>query len=207
MRILKIDFAHCSCVMGGEGWALPSGQMAPIILDWQWKATPCEALRKQNRSDTQRRERVPVYHYMDLTGGVPLPRVTFWAQIPQPRVYFWQKFITQGYIFHPKSLDKGMFLTKTPKNWHFGAKLVSIFGKFLLKGEYLGWNSLKSCKDGLMIRKCSLAKGMFSTKISLAKGIRSKNRSRTRPSKIFLSTPHHTSTGTAVGGARACRWK
>ena len=89
---------------------------------------------------------------------------------------FWQKFLSQGYIFLPKSLTKGIFFKKTPKEWHFGAKLASIFGKFLLKGEYLGWNSLNSCENGLMIRKSSLAKGMFSTKISLAKGIWSKTR-------------------------------
>ena len=33
-----------------------------------------------------------------------------------------------------------------------------IFRKFLLKREYLGWNSLRTCKKGLMIRKFSLAK-------------------------------------------------
>ena len=37
--------------------------------------------------------------------------------------------------------------------------------------DYLDWTSLKSCKNGLMIRKFFLVKGMFSTKISLAKGI------------------------------------
>ena len=90
------------------------------------------------------------------------------------RVYFWQKILSQGYIFLPKSLAKGIFLTKPPKNWHFGAKLASVFRQILYKMEYLGWNSLKSCKNGLMTRKSSLAKGMFLTKISLAKGIRSK---------------------------------
>ena len=80
----------------------------------------------------------------------------------------------KDHFLSPGSLAKGVFLAKTPKNWHFGAKLGFVFGKLLLKREYLGWNSLKSCKNGLMIRKFSLAKGMFSTKISLAKGIRSK---------------------------------
>ena len=50
---------------------------------------------------------------------VALPRVTFWAQIPQPKVYFSQKFLSQGYVFLPKSLAKDIFFMKTPKNWHF----------------------------------------------------------------------------------------
>ena len=54
----------------------------------------------------------------------------------------------------------------------FFAKLWYFFGKILLVRGYLGENSLKSHKNGLRIRKFSLAKGMFSTKISLAKGIR-----------------------------------
>ena len=74
---------------------------------------------------------------------------------------------------------------KNPKNWHLGAKLTSAFGKFLSKREYLGWNSLKSCKYGLMIRKFSLGKGMFPTKMSIAKGIRPKTRAA-HPSQKFL---------------------
>ena len=91
-------------------------------------------------------------------------------------------------IFLPKFLAKGIFFTKTLKNWHFRAKLASVFGKFLLKREYLGWNSLKSCKNGLMIRKSSLAKGMFSTKISLTKGIRSKT-GAAHPRQNFFGVP------------------
>ena len=104
----------------------------------------------------------PLPEPMYLTGGVPLPRVTFWAQIPLG--------VFLASIFLPKSLAKGIFFTKNPKNWHFGAEIVSVFGKFRLKREYLGWNSLKSCKSRLIFRKSSLAKRMFSTKISLAKG-------------------------------------
>ena len=111
-------------------------------------------------------------------------------------MFFWQKFLSQGYIFLPKSLAKGVFLTKNPKNWHFGPKLASVFRKFLLKREYLCWNSLKSCKNGLMIRKVSLAKGMFSTKISLAKGIRSKT-GAAHLVKIFFGVPP---------GACTCCW-
>ena len=66
------------------------------------------------------------------------------------------------YIFLLKSLAKSIFLTKTPENWHFGAKLTLIFGRFLLEWEYLGRNSLKSCKNGLVIRKCCLAQGIRS---------------------------------------------
>ena len=79
------------------------------------------------------------------------------------RVYFSSEVLSQEHIF-----------TKTPKYCHSRAKLVSVFGKYLLKREYLGWNSLKWCNNGLLIGKLSSAKGMFSTKISLAKGIRSK---------------------------------
>ena len=35
----------------------------------------------------------------------------------------------------------------------------------LLKRDFLGWNSLKTCKNGLMSRKCTLAKHKFSTEI------------------------------------------
>ena len=77
---------------------------------------------------------------------------------------------------------------KPPKNCHLGAKLVSVFGKFLLKREYLGWNSLKWYKNGLMIRKFSSAKGMFSTKISLAKGIWSKTGAAHPRQNFFRST-------------------
>ena len=76
---------------------------------------------------------------------------------------FGKKFLSQGYIFLPKSLAKGIFFMKPPRKWHLEAKLAPVFGKFLLKREFL-----------VMIRKCSWAKGMFSTKISSAKGIRSK---------------------------------
>ena len=62
----------------------------------------------------------------------------------------------------------------------------AVFGKFLLKRGYLCWNSLKSSKNRLMIRKSSLAKGMFSTKISLAKGNRSKT-GAAHPHKIFFT--------------------
>ena len=41
----------------------------------------------------------------------------------------------QGYILLPKSLAKGIYLTKTPKNWHFGTQLASFIWKFLLKRE------------------------------------------------------------------------
>ena len=50
---------------------------------------------------------------------------------------FWQIFLSQGYVFLPKSLAKGIFLTKTPKNGHFiGTRLWFFFGKFLLTREY-----------------------------------------------------------------------
>ena len=55
--------------------------------------------------------------------------------------------------------------------------------------DLTGGNSLKSCRNGLMFRKSSLAKGMFSTKISLAKGIRSKS-GATHPVKKFSEYPH-----------------
>ena len=56
--------------------------------------------------------------------------------------------------------------------------------------------SLKSCKNGLVIRKFSLAKGMFSTKISLTKGIWSKTGS-THPIKIF-PTEYRQRTGSEL---------
>ena len=105
---------------------------------------------------------------------------------------FGKKCLSEGYTFFPKSLPKVLFLTKTPKNWWlWGAKLASLFGIYLLEKEYLGGNSSKSCKKGLMSRKFSSAKGMFSTQISLAKGVRSKGiRSGAAPlSKSFRSTP------------------
>ena len=61
--------------------------------------------------------------------------------------------------------------------WGCAAQLACVFGKFLLKREYLGWNSLKSCKNGLTVRKLSLAKGMFSTKNLLSQGYPITNRS------------------------------
>ena len=116
---------------------------------------------------------------------------------------YWGCAAPKGHFLSPDSLAKGIFFfrspsprayffTKTPKYCHLGAKLASVFGKFLLKREYLGWNSLKWCNHGLMIRKMSLAKGMFSTKISLAKGIRSKT-GAAHPLQIFFGVPpYHT---------------
>ena len=49
------------------------------------------------------------YVDVDPTGGVPLPRVTF-----EPR------FLSQGYIFLPKSLAKGIYLTEPLKNGILG---------------------------------------------------------------------------------------
>ena len=73
---------------------------------------------------------------MDLTGGVPLPRVTF-----EPR------FLSQECIFGKNSLAKGIFsfevpsqvfiFDENPKNWHLGAKLASVLGEFILEREYL----------------------------------------------------------------------
>ena len=54
--------------------------------------------------------------YADLTRGMPLPRVTFSAQIPA----------------------MGIFFTKITRNWHLRAKLSPVFGKFLLTREHLG---------------------------------------------------------------------
>ena len=70
-------------------------------------------------------------------------------------------------------IPKGVFLEK--KTLKIGISgltwLAFVFRKFILNREYLGWNYLKSCKNGLMIRKFSLANGIFSTKIYFAKGI------------------------------------
>ena len=66
-------------------------------------------------------------------------------------MYFSSEGLSQGYIFD-----------KTPKNLHFGAKIASVFGKCVLKREYLGRNSSKSCKNGFMIRTFFLAKGIRS---------------------------------------------
>ena len=130
-----------------------------------------------------RRSRDPAHAYVDLTGGVPLPRVIFRAQIPRSKVYFWQKFLSQGYIFLPKALAKGIFLPKNPKNRHFGAKLSSVFEKFNLTRGYLSWNSWKSRQNGLMNRKCP------STKCSLAKGIRPKIEAAHTRQKFFGVPP------------------
>ena len=118
-----------------------------------------------------------------------LAKGVFLAKIPWPRAYFSSEVLSQG----------GIFLTKTPKNWHFVANLAFVFGKFLFKREHLGWNSLKSHKNGLMIRKFSLAKGMgmFSTKISLAKGMRSKT-GAAHPHQKFFGVP--TGTGPLCEG-------
>ena len=66
--------------------------------------------------------------------------------------------------------------------------------KISLNKGIFGLNSLKSCKDGRMIRKSSLAKGMFTTKISLVKGIRWKT-GAALPRKILCHIPldvkHH----------------
>ena len=102
-----------------------------------------------------------------------------------------------GCIVGKNSLAKCIFLTKTPKNWHFGAKSASVYGKFLLKRDYFGWNSLKSYKNELMIKKFSWAKGMFSTTISLAKGIRSKTGAAHPLQKILEYPPQGLDKGLA----------
>ena len=56
-------------------------------------------------------------------------------------------------------------------------------------------HSLKSRKNGLRIRKCSLAKGMFSTKFSSDKGIRSKTRETRAAHPINFYTPRNEVTG------------
>ena len=121
----------------------------------------------------------------------PPPALVMWTLLGVCQgSLFGPRFLSQGCIFGKNSLAKGIFFFRNPwprvyflqnllKKWHLGTKLASVFGKFLLKGEFGGWNSLKSCKNGLMIRKCSLAKGMFSTE----------SRSCTPPSNFFRSTP------------------
>ena len=60
---------------------------------------------------------------IDLTGGVPLPRVTFSNSLAKD--IFWAKILNQGYIFLPKSLAKCIFFfTKTPKKWHFFGEVI-----------------------------------------------------------------------------------
>ena len=47
-----------------------------------------------------------------------------------------------GGIFGRNFLAKGIFFfTKITKNWHFWAKLSSVFENFLLTREYLTYNS------------------------------------------------------------------
>ena len=91
---------------------------------------------------------------------------------------FGKKFLSQGYIFLPKSLAKGIFFMKPPRKWHLGAKLAPVFGKFLLKREFL-------VHDQEML----LSQGYVFDQNFLSQGYPIKNRSRTPPSKFFLSTP------------------
>ena len=120
-------------------------------------------------------------------------------------MHFWQKFLSQGYVFLPKSLTKGICFTKTPRNWHFGPKLASVFGTFLLNGEYLGWNSLKFWKNGPIIRKFSLAKGMLVTKISLVKGIWSKTEAA-HPCQKSFAVHHKGQRRGALMFSLICAW-
>ena len=101
--------------------------------------------------------------------SVPLQRVTFELR------YFSSEDLSQGYIFDENPIKIGIL----------GLNLRLFLEKFLLKWEYLGWNSLKSYENGIMIRKFSLAKGMFSTKISLTKGVRSKTGAAQHRQKHF----------------------
>ena len=79
-------------------------------------------------------------------------------------------FYSQKCIFDKNSLSKGKCLFSSPQSrvyfWRLGAFTKGISGlkslKIMQKWSY-------------EIRKCSLAKGMFSTKFSLGKDIRSKS--------------------------------
>ena len=74
--------------------------------------------------------------YMDLTGSVPLPGGTFEPGFLSQGSIVGNKILSNGYVLLMKSVAKGQLFYKIP---------------------------LKLCKNVLMIRKWSSAKGMFST--------------------------------------------
>ena len=100
---------------------------------------------------------------------------------------FEPRFLRQVYIFHPKSLAKGVFLTKPPKKWHFGTKLASVFGKFLFK--ILGLKFLKIMQKWARDQEMLLSQGYVFDQNFLSQGYPIENRCRTPPSKFFRSTP------------------
>ena len=125
--------------------------------------------------------------YVDLLGVCRSPNGHFLSPILSQGCIFGKNSSAkvQGYIFPLKSLAKGLLLMINPNQLVFGGKIIICFRK----REYLGLNSSKSCKNGLMIRQRSLAKVMSSTKFSLAKGIWSKIWAAHPCQKIFQVPP------------------
>ena len=106
--------------------------------------------------------------------------------------FFRPRFLSQLYIFLLKSLAKGIILTKPLKIGVLGLSYRLFWENFSYQGNIWTkipqniikmirkWSLAKirkwSGNGPEMIRKRSLAKGMFFTKFSLAEGFRSKTR-------------------------------
>ena len=71
-------------------------------------------------------------------------------------------YVNEGYIFHPKSLGKGIFfLQKNHKNWYLGAKLRSFFSenfsqqwKQSIRSKTGGFFRSTQIKIFIYIKKC-----------------------------------------------------
>ena len=67
---------------------------------------------------------------LDLTGGCAAPQGSlFEPRFLSQGCILGKNSLAKGIFFFRNSLAKGLFLTTTPKNWHLGAKLASVFGK------------------------------------------------------------------------------